>query len=440
MSRSAPPWRRLAVAASLLLALAGCGAGKVAGPGATSQETASAPATEAPQRVTDAPAVPARPADGKKRVALLAPLSGPAAGVGRAILDAAEMALFDIADDNFELLPRDTGGTPEGAQRAMQSVLQEGAQLVLGPLTQGEVEAVKPLARAAHVAMVAFSSSASVADDNTFLLSFLPRQQVRRVVAFTREKGMSRYAALAPQTAYGQLVVDELRAAVGEAGGSLVRVEFYDPSTGDLTGVVRRLAGFEGRKAALDAQKRQLEAQGDEASRQALRRLAGQEASGDVGFDAVMLPESEGKLKAIAPLLAYYDVDPEKVKLLGTGLWDEPDLGREPTLVGGWFAAPPPEARAEFEKRFQELYKKRPPRLATLGYDAGALAALLARSDNADFSPATIANPSGYAGMDGIFRFLPNGQVQRGLAVLEVQRNGNVTVSPAPETFQDFAY
>jgi branched-chain amino acid transport system substrate-binding protein len=390
--------------------------------------------------VTEAPAVPARPTDGKKRVALLVPLSGPAAGLGRAILDAAEMALFDIADESFELLPRDTGGTPEGAQRAAQAVLQEGAQLILGPLTQGEVEAVKPLARDAKVAVVAFSSSAAVADDNTFLLSFLPRQQVRRIVAFTREKGMSRYAALAPQSAYGQLVVDELRAAVGEAGGNLVRVEFYDSGAGDLTGVVRRLAGFDARNSALEAQKRQLEAQGDEASRQALRRLAGHETLGEADFDAIMIPESEGKLKAIAPLLPYYDVDPAKVKLLGTGLWDEPDLGREPALVGGWFAAPPPEARAEFEKRFQALYKRRPPRLATLGYDAGALAALLARNEGADFSPATIVNPSGYAGMDGIFRFLPNGQVQRGLAVLEVQRNGTVTVSPAPETFQDLAY
>lgn len=419
--------------------LAGCGAGKVAGPAAKSQETT--PATEAPQRVTEAPATPTRPADGKKRVAILVPLSGPAGGLGRAMLEAAEMALFDIADENFELLPRDTGGTPDGAQRAAQSVLQEGAQLILGPLTQGEVEAVKPVARQAKVAVVAFSSSAAIADDNTFLLSFLPRQQVRRVVAFTREKGMSRYAALAPQTAYGQLVVDELREAVGAAGGTLDRVEFYDPGAGDLTGVVRRLAGFDARKGALDAQKRQLEAQGDEASRQALSRLAGQETLGGPDFDAIMIPESEGKLKAITPLLAYYDLDPAKVKLLGTGLWDEPDLGREPTLVGGWFAAPPPEARADFEKRFQALYKRRPPRLATLGYDAGALAALLARgAGGADFSPASITNPSGYAGMDGIFRFLPNGLVQRGLAVLEVQKSGAVTVSPAPETFQDLAY
>jgi ABC-type branched-subunit amino acid transport system substrate-binding protein len=390
--------------------------------------------------VTGAPNARTLPADGKKRVALLVPLSGPSAAIGRAILDAATMALFDIADDSFELLPRDTGGTPEGAQRAAQSVLQEGAQLILGPLTQGEVEAVKPLARGAKVAVVAFSSVAAVADDNTFLLSFLPRQQVRRVVAFAREKGMSRYAALAPQSAYGQLVVDELRAAVTEGGGTVDRVELYDPAAGDLTGVVRRLAGFDARKGALDAQKRQLEAQGDEAARQTLQRLAGQETLGAPDFDALMLPEAEGKLKAIAPLLAYYDLDPAKVKRLGTGLWDEPDLGREPTLVGGWFAAPPPEARAEFEKRFQALYKHRPPRLATLGYDAGALAAILARSEGADFSPATIANPSGYAGMDGIFRFLPSGLVQRGLAVLEVQKTGTATVSPAPETFQDLAY
>lgn len=401
----------------------------------------SAPAaTEAPQNVTETPPASVRPHDGRKRVALLLPLSGPSAPIGRAMLEAAQMAVFDIADENFELLPRDTGGTPGGAQRAAQSVLQEGAQLVLGPLTQGEVEAVKPLAREAGVAVIAFSTSAALADENTFLLSFLPRQQVRRVVGFAREKGIARFAALAPQTPYGQLVVDELREAARETGGSLVRVEFYDPGAGDLTGVVRRLAAFDARKAALDAQKRQLEAQGDEASRQALRRLAGRETLAEPDFDAVMIPESEPKLKQIAPLLPYYDLDPAKVKLLGTGLWDEPGLGREPSLVGGWFAAPPPEAREEFEKRFQALYKRNPPRLATLGYDAAALAAMLARSEPGDFSPATIANPSGYAGVDGIFRFLPNGLVQRGLAVLEVQRTGNVTVSPAPETFQDVAF
>ena len=46
-------------------------------------------------------------------------------------------------------------------------------------------------------------------------------------------------------------------------------------------------------------------------------------------------------------------------------------------------------------------------------------------------------NPSGFTGVDGLFRFRPDGLVQRGLAVLEVQPQGNVVISPAPQSFEE---
>jgi hypothetical protein len=160
-----------------------------------------------------------------------------------------------------------------------------------------------------------------------------------------------------------------------------------------------------------------------------------------IPFDAILIPEGGNRLKSVAPLLPYYDVDPEKVHFLGTGLWDEPGLGTEPALNGGWYAAPPPGARADFDQRFRAVYKRPPPRLATLAYDATALAAVLARNANGpDFSAAALTNPSGFAGVDGIFRLRPDGLIQRGLAVLEVHRNGNTVVSPAPTTFQAIGY
>jgi ABC-type branched-subunit amino acid transport system substrate-binding protein len=412
---------------------------RVAAPVVPRQQAIIPPPAAAEPSLPPIGAVPAP--DGKKRIALLLPLSGPSAGIGRAMLDAAHMALADIADDGVELLPRDTGGTADGAARAAQDVLTQGVVMVLGPLLQAEVEAVKPLARQAGVALVAFSTQAALAGDGTFLLSFLPQQEVRRVTAFASEKGAQRFAALAPETPLGRLAVDELRAAAAETGGSVARVEFYDPQANDLTPVVRRLASFDARKGALEAQRRQLAAANDEASRQALRRLQGRETAGDPEFDAVLIPEVGARLKAVASLLPYYEVDPAKVRLLGIGIWDEPGLGQEPALVGAWYAAPPPDARGDFEKRYKELYKRDPPRLATLGYDAAALASLLGRADGPnDFSAATLTNPSGFAGMGGIFRFLPNGLVQRGLAVLEVKRQGVEVVGPPPESFQDLAY
>jgi len=437
--------RRSAAIAAIVLALAlpailgGCVNNRVATVPAHLQAPVAPQAGPPPasEQAGETSVPPVTPTGDQVRVALLLPLSGPSGAIGRAMLDAAQMALFDIADEHFVLLPRDTEGTPEGAARAAAATLAEGAELILGPLLAGEVEAVKPLARQAGISMVAFSTADQLAGDGTFLLSFPPRQSVDRIVAYAHERGATRFAALAPNTPYGQLVVNALHEATAAVGASVVDAETYDPAANDFRPVVRRLANFDERRAALGRERQQLQAAGDEASRQALQRLAGRETSSELGFDAVLLPDGGGKLKAVASLLPYFDIDPGRVRILGTGLWDEPGLGNEPALIGGWFAAPPPAARGEFEKHFRELYKQAPPRLATLGYDATALAAILARKPRRDaFTPASLADPSGFAGVDGIFRFRPDGVVERGLAVIEVGRDGTKVVSPAPDTFE----
>ncbi len=397
---------RLAAAALFVLsALALSACGKTVAPTAPApQVTAPAPAPPpgaAPPAPAPAAPAPPAPTAGKTPVALLLPLSGPNAALGNAMLDAAQMALYDVADETLELLPQDTQGTPQGAATAAQAALAAGAKLIIGPLIAAEVEAVKPIAHGGGVPVLAFSTSAQLAGDGTYLLGFLPRQEIERVTAFAHAKGAAHFAVLAPKTPYGEVAVAALRGAVAAQGASLERIDFYDPAVPDPTPAVKAFAA------------------------------AAQ------GADAVLLPEGGARLKALAPLLAYYNIDPEKVHFLGTGLWDEPGLGNEVSLDGGWYAAPPPAARADFEKRFRALYRQPPPRLATLAYDATALAAVLAHGGNGpDFSAAALTNPSGFVGIDGIFRLLPDGLVQRGLAVLEVRRDGNVVIDPAPETFQ----
>ncbi len=378
-------------------------------------------------------------AAGPVKVGVLLPLSGPNAAIGRAMLDAAQMALFDVGDKELQLLPRDTQGTPQGAADAAQAALGEGARFLIGPLLAGEVERVKPIAKAANVRVLAFSTATQFAGDGTYLMGFLPKEEVSRVVAFAHQRGMTKFAALAPNSAYGQIAVDALKAAVEGNGSEVTQVEFYDPQATDVAPSIRRLADYEKRRAALAAQKKQLEAAGDDASKAALQRMASQNTSGDADFEALLIPEGVARLKTLAPLLPYYDLDPARVKFLGTGLWDEPGLASEPSLVGAWYAAAPLAQRRDFERRYQQLYGSRPVRLATLGYDAAALAAVLAREEKGpDFSDGALTNPSGFAGLDGIFRLRTDGLVQRGLAVMEIQRNGSPVVGPAAETFQQF--
>lgn len=370
------------------------------------------------------------------RVALLLPLTGTNAELGKAMLNAAQLAVFAFADDRFELLIHDTRGTPDGAADAASLAIGDGSSLILGPLLSSSVNAVAPAARAANVTVVAFSSDRTVSGDGIFTMGFLPSAEVERVVAYARSQGISRFAALAPDDVYGQTVVEALRRAAAMSGANVTRVQFYDPGTSDFSGVVRRLANYDARRQALLSQRKELRSRDDEVARRALARLAKLQTVGKLPFDALLVADGDKRLQAIAAHLPFYDVDPAKIRMLGTGRWDEPGIGAEPALVGGWFAAPPPAARADFERQYEQVYGRRPPRLATLAYDAAALAAVLSQAEGgADFSSRALTAPSGFYGRDGIFRFLPEGIVERGLAVLQVLERGAKVVGPPPEAF-----
>lgn len=318
------------------------------------------------------------------------------------MLDAAQLSLIELGSDDMVLTPKDTHGTAAGAAAAAQQAIAEGAKLIVGPLTASEAEAVKPIAQAAHVNVLAFSSIASTAGNGVFLMGILPREEMSRIVGYAHSTGIDHFAALVPNNAYGQLVADEFNKAVTAAGATLDDTEIYAPDGSDLKPVIRHLA-----------------------------------ANGKFTFTALLVPETGTALKNTVAQLGLADINQQKVKLLGTGIWDVPDLGSEPSLIGGWYAAPPPEARAGFQDRFRRAYGHAPQRLATLAYDAVGVAAVLDRTPGADFSAAALSNPNGYAGADGIFRFRPDGTAERGLAVLQVEHGGTSVASPAPESFDN---
>ncbi len=380
------------------------------------------------------PPIPAKPGPkAEVHAALLVPLTGPNAALGAALSNAAQLALFDLADQHFNLIPLDTHGTPEGAAAAARLAVTQGADIILGPLLSLEVKAAAPVAREQAIPMLAFTTDRSTLGSGVYTLGFLPGPQVKRVVQQAEADNRTRFAVLAPDTEYGRAVAEAMSAAVQETGAHLVRVTYYDPAAHDLTPVAKRFAEYDRHQAELARAKTATEGRSGS--------LAAQAAAAEpsrMPYDAVLLPDEGTRLKSIASLITYYGLDPGPVRLLGTMLWDDPRLSDEPSLQGGWFPAPPSAAHAEFEARYVKAFGPLPPRtgiFASTAYDATALAAQLARQGQGDYPPQVLTNPNGFAGVDGIFRLLPDGTAERGLAVYEVSQGGNKEVSPAPTSF-----
>ncbi len=333
------------------------------------------------------------------RVALLVPLSGQAAEVGQAMLDAAQLALFEFDDPNILLIPKDTAGNPDRAATVAREAISEGADIILGPLFASSVSAVAGPAQLSGVPVIAFSTDRNVAGGGVYLLSFLPEEDIERIVDFAVLEGHLRFAAMLPQNEYGQRVRMQLSQAVTARGAQLAATETYTPTTDGMLAPAERLAKLKDT------------------------------------YDIVLLPAGGTELQGLAPLLPYYDVDPRQVKFIGTGLWDDPSVMREPALVGGWFAAPPPEARTAFQSRFERVYGTQPHRIASLAYDAMSLSiALSGGTPGQRYTVSELTADDGFAGIDGVFRFRPDGLNERGLAVMEVRPGGFVVVSPAPQS------
>ena len=149
-----------------------------------------------------------------------------------------------------------------------------------------------------------------------------------------------------------------------------------------------------------------------------------------------LIADDGDSVVATADALTAAGANLRNIQLLGTGLWDNPRVYASPALQGGLYAAPDPSGFRAFSGRYRTKYGAEPVRTATLAYDAVALVAALARTQGGQrYSPEVLTNPSGFAGIDGLFRFRPDGTNERGLAVMRVANGGSVPVAGSPKSF-----
>ena len=355
---------------------------------------------------TSEPAPPPQPAtaigSGQVKVGLILPLSagGNAGTVAQSMKNAAEMALAEFNSPNIQLLLKDDGGNSGGAQVAAQQALQEGAEIIIGPLFAHSVGVVGALARQRGVPVIAFSTDASVAARGVYLLSFLPESDVDRIVDYAVARGKRSFAAMLSEGAYGNVVEAELKQAVARKGARIVAAERYRLDPNGMQGPARLVA-------------------------QAAR-----------GADAVFIPEGPEVVPSVVQALSAAGLDLKRVQLLGTGLWDDPRIFAEAALQGGWYVAPDGAGFRNFSTRYRGRYGQDPVRTATLAYDAVALVAALVKTQGPQrFSEQVLTNPSGFAGIDGLFRFRTDGTNQRGLAVMRATPNGGQIIGPPPRVF-----
>jgi branched-chain amino acid transport system substrate-binding protein len=329
-------------------------------------------------------------------VAILLPLSGRLAEIGKPMLRAAQLAVQVPGSPVLDI--KDTHGTPEGAAQAAMEAIQAGDKVILGPVTSTETAQVGPIAQRAGVPVLAFTNDQAQSQPGVWTLGITPGQQVRRLLGAARDSGHVPVAALLPDNDFGKAMGDELTRIAAAAGQQAPFVRMVGPGNEEITAAVAELAGM----AAPDQ---------------------------PLPYGAILLASTGGDLRVFARAFADSKIDREKVQIMGPALWVDPASGSS-AMLGAWFAMPDPDARRDMVRDYTALYKEPPQPRADLAYDAAAIARVLASQGR--MNPTGLTQPLGFTGVDGWFALLPDGQVRRGLAVFRVDRQRPTKIGDAP--------
>lgn len=384
--------------AAVSVILAGCN--PMSGPGVPGGRDLKLGAPVAPPTAPAQASADEQIGNGAIRIGLIVPLtqaSGPSI-VGASLRNAARLAYADSGQNDVTILVKDDRSTPAAAGAAAQAAIDQGAEIILGPVFAAGVKEAGRAARSAGRPMIAFSTDTSAAASGTYLLSFLVDNYVERIIDFAVQRGKKSIAALIPENDYGTLALAAFQQSAANHGLRVVTIERYKPSA---------IAESVGRIAAARDQ-----------------------------IDSLFIPEQGDAMAAVSRELKAAGLDSSTVQILGTGLWNDARVLRLPALQGAWFSAPENTGFNAFAQRYRAKFGSDPARIATLSYDAVSLAIALSRSQGSQrFTESVLTNPSGFNGADGVFRFRADGTNERGLSVLEITRGSAKVVSPAPRTF-----
>lgn len=376
--------------------LASCAAGPRVIP-----EAEKPPVIEVPrERPAERPITNALPTDAQRhRVALLVPLTGANAGVGKSLQNATQLAILDTNTDAIRITSYDTAG-PGGAAAAAKQAIADGNRLILGPLFAEEARVVGPLAWAANVPVLSFSNDASAAGDGVYLLGFSPSQSIERVVNYARQNGVTQFAGLIPSGLYGERASAAFFTAVGKAGGTVTAMETYDGRPGSMTTAITKV--------------------------------------GRSPFQAILIAGSGNSAVAAVPIIRR-GANGKGARVLGPELWNtDSGIGANAALNGAWFASVPNNYYRTYATKYRTRFGVAPFRLSTLGYDAVLLTVRISRDwrPGSNFPEQRLIDRDGFAGLDGAFRFGRDGVAERALEVQEVGAGATRTISPAPPNFK----
>ncbi|MFI3242205.1 MAG: penicillin-binding protein activator [Alphaproteobacteria bacterium] len=369
-------------------------------------------------------------------VAVLLPTSGAYAKTGTGMRNATQMALEDTNNPNLILRFYDTKSNPTDARIALENALSNNPDLIIGPLLSANLKSISPKLGWKNIPIISFATNPDALSKDVYSIGLLSENQIDRMFEYTSNLGKQKFALLLPENNTGQSISKSAEKIASNYNVDIISTTFYPPQTTDFSSVLKNMTNYDERKKLMNAYKAGLEAkalEGDEQAQRELKTLGENDAMVGVDFDAVLIADGGARLKSALSMFGYYDVSYPEVLFFGTSVWEGTELNDEENAIGSLYPALSRQYSSYFNNKYESLFQEKPSTLYALAYDATALASTLSKAPNLKDA---ILKKDGYAGLNGVFRFLENGQSEHVLDIYQVRKDGDTIINVAPKKFK----
>lgn len=372
-------------------------------------------------------------------MAVLLPLSGDNAPVGETIRTSIETAVLQNAPQNLSVAFFDTAKNPD---TVFTEALSINPEIIVGPVFSKDARQIK-YAKPETLPVLSFTSDANALGSGVMTMALMPTNGVEEIVKEMSYDNIKDFIILAPNTQSGRLMAGAALKASEIYHVPNVGVFYYtENDTDSIKNISQKASMYDTRTAA---NTRAREILSDILTKERLTtiekssmtiqldNLSKTETLGKIPYDAILFLGSGDDTETLVSFLRYYGINSGYTKFYGTAVWEGSDIAQDITMRGAKYATLP-EISADFSNLYEQMSGKPANRLASFGYDATNMAIGMIYSPKSN--AAYLLDPSGYIGIDGLFRLKPTGENERALRIVQLSGDGTIsTVREADKTF-----
>ena len=335
-------------------------------------------------------------AEEKIKIGLLVPLTGKNSEIGQSIIKSIRLAINQINNPLIEIIPRDTGSSPEISLRSAKELDELGVKVVIGPVFNENLIYLDELN---EIIFLSLTNKDDAGSRNIINAGINATSQLNAIKKFLELNAINKTIFLIPDVNYK----NEVKLAISKSKIKLIQNNIYNTDPTKLTQQIEKITNYKKRKQNLEDEIKRIEKSDEDNKELLIERFKKKDTLGNVKFDSIIIADFDESLKSVTTSLLYTDISPKEKYFITFNQWFDTSLLKEKSSQPIYFPSINKKNYDAFSLEYYKKYNQYPNQLSFLSFDLVGLVYYLILQNDSIVDEKIFNKKTLFKGKVGIF-------------------------------------